>query len=78
MAQTTYSIVIDDAYVVPAGPLTDEQYVNFVMNNADRSYQSQYATATVEAGITAACAAYNANLPPEPPPVVTDNGEGDE
>lgn len=65
MATTTYSIDITDGYVVPAGPLADNKaYVTFVMNLAAQSYQNQYATADVEAGITAAREAYNASLPP--------------
>jgi hypothetical protein len=59
-----YTINITDDYVVPEGPLTAEQYVNFVMNNAAKSYQAQYNTATVNEGVQAACDAYNANLPP--------------
>lgn len=59
-----YTINITDDYVVPEGPLTAEQYVNFVMNNAAKSYQAQYKTATVNEGVQAACDAYNANLPP--------------
>lgn len=63
---TNYTIAIDDAYVVPAGPLTPAQYMNFVCNMASESYMKQYGTADKEAGIEAACAAYNANLPQEP------------
>ena len=59
-----YAINITDDYVVPEGPLTAEQYVNFVMNNAAKSYQAQYKTDTVNEGVQAACDAYNANLPP--------------
>ena len=59
-----YTINITDDYVVPEGPLTAEQYVNFVMNNAAKSYQAQYKTDTVNEGVQAACDAYNANLPP--------------
>jgi hypothetical protein len=58
-----YAINITDDYVVPEGPLTAEQYVNFVMNNAAKSYQAQYNTATVNEGVQAACDAYNSNLP---------------
>jgi hypothetical protein len=67
MAQTNYAVVIDDAYVVPDGALTKEQYVNFVMNRAAESYQRQYNTATVDDGIGAACDAYNAALLPVSP-----------
>lgn len=59
-----YTIDITDDYTVPAGPLTAEQYVEFVMNNAAKSYQAQYKTDTVKEGVQAACDAYNANLPP--------------
>ena len=62
-----YNINVIDDYVVPAGPLTSEQYVDFVMNRAAESYMKQYGTATVNEGIDAACAAYNASLPPEAP-----------
>lgn len=58
-----YTIDVIDNYVVPAGPLTSEQYVDFVMNRAAESYMKQYGTATVNEGIDAACAAYNASLP---------------
>ena len=58
-----YTIDVIDNYVVPAGPLTSDQYVDFVMNRAAESYMKQYGTATVNEGIDAACAAYNASLP---------------
>lgn len=61
-----YTINVTDDYVVPVGPLTSDQYVDFVMNRAAESYKLQYQTATVNEGIDAACAAYNAALPPEP------------
>ena len=61
---TDYTIAIDDAYVAPEGPMTKDQYVNFVMNKAAESYKSQYGTDTVDEGIQAACDAYNASLPP--------------
>ena len=57
-----YTINITDDYVVPEGPLTAEQYVNFVMNNAAKSYQAQYKTDTVNEGVQAAADAYNAPL----------------
>jgi hypothetical protein len=60
-----YTVAIDDAYVVPPGPLTKEQYVDFVMNMAAESYKNQYGTDTKEEGIQAACDAYNAALPAE-------------
>lgn len=59
-----YAINITDDYTPPEGPLSAEQYVNFVMNNAAKSYQAQYKTDTVNEGVQAACDAYNANLPP--------------
>ena len=64
MAQTDYTITIEDGYVVPEGPLaTNDDYVTFVMNSAAASYQVQYGTATVDEGVTAAREAYNASLP---------------
>jgi hypothetical protein len=69
MAQTEYAVVIDDAYVVPEGALTKDQYVNFVMNKAAESYKNQYGAADYDAGIHAACDAYNAALPQPAEPV---------
>lgn len=63
-----YTINVSDDYVVPAGPLEAKQYVEFVMNNAAKSYMGQYKTETVNEGIQAACDAYNAALPPAPEP----------
>lgn len=63
---TDYTVAIDDAYVVPEGALTKQQYVTFVMNKAAESYKNQYATATVDEGIQAACDAYNAGLAATP------------
>ena len=63
-----YTIDVVENYVVPAGPLTSDQYVNFVMNMAAQSYMNQYQAATPDAGIQAACDAYNAALPPTPEP----------
>ena len=61
---TDYTITIDDAYVTPEGPFaTNDGYLTFVMNSAAESYKSQYGTANVEDGITAAREAYNAALP---------------
>lgn len=41
--QTTYTITIDDDYVVPKGKLPDNNaYLTFVMNNGAESYKSQY------------------------------------
>ena len=59
-----YTIDVVENYVVPAGPLTSDQYVNFVMNMAAKSYMNQYQAATPDEGIQAACDAYNASLPP--------------
>lgn len=66
---SVYNIDVVENYVVPAGPLDKDQYVNFVMNMAAQSYMNQYKTATPDEGIQAACDAYNASLPsPEPAP----------
>lgn len=59
-----YTIDIRDDYVVPEGPLSAEQYIEFVMNSAAKSYKTQYNTETVDEGVQAACDAYNSNLPP--------------
>jgi hypothetical protein len=67
MATTEYTLTIDDAYETPAGELTKAQYVDFVMNMAAKSYQTQYGAANYEAGIQTALDAYNAALP-EPAP----------
>lgn len=66
MATTEYTIAIDDAYAVPEGALTKEQYVAFVMNKAAESYKNSYQTADFDSGIQAACDAYNAALPEQP------------
>jgi hypothetical protein len=56
--------------VPPVAFETDQEYVQYVMSNAARSYQAQYGTATADEGIAAARLAYNAGIPqPEPPPV---------
>lgn len=62
---TQYTIAIVDNYVAPGGALTADQYVEFVMNKAAESYMKQYGTADADAGIQAACDAYNA-APPQP------------
>ena len=55
--------------VPPVAFETDQEYVQYVMSNAARSYQAQYGTATADEGIAAARLAYNAGVPqPEPPP----------
>lgn len=61
MPQVT--LTIDESYVVPEGPLTPEQYVEFVMNRAVESYKNVYKTETFAQGLEAACAAYNDSLP---------------
>ncbi len=65
MATTEYTVTIDDAYETPAGELTKAQYVEFVMNRAAQSYCAQHGAQTADAGIQAACDAYNAALPQE-------------
>lgn len=64
---STYTIDVVENYTPPAGPLTADQYVDFVMNRAAESYMKQYNVATPDEGIQAACDAYNATLPPEAP-----------
>lgn len=64
---TNYTIAIDDAYEVPTGEMTKEQYVNFVMNKAAESYKNSYGAADFETGIQAACDTYNAALPEDAP-----------
>lgn len=60
----TYTINIIADYAAPTEAFeTNEEYINFVMNNAALSYKNQYKAATVEDGITAAREAYNASLP---------------
>ena len=61
---TQYTINVVDGYVVPEGTLTKEQYVDFVMNMAAQSYMNQYQSADADAGIQAACDAYNAGVQP--------------
>ena len=61
---TQYTINIVDGYVVPEGTLTKEQYVDFVMNMAAQSYMNQYQAADSDAGVQAACDAYNAGVHP--------------
>ena len=70
MAITHYDVAIDDDYVPPTEPiLTNDEYVDFVMNMAAQSYMKQYNTANYDDGITAAREAYNANLPAPTPNV---------
>jgi len=62
-----YQINLLENYVVSEGQLTNEQYVDFVMNMACKSYMNQYSQATPEDGLTAARDAYNSNVVvPEP------------
>lgn len=61
-----YTIDVVADYVVPEGALDTDQYVNFVMNMAAKSYMLQYNVATPDEGIQAACDAYNAALPTPP------------
>lgn len=64
---TTYTVdVIPEVSPQPTSPLTKEQYIDWVVNRAAESYQSQYGTASKEDGIQAACDAFNASLPPPP------------
>lgn len=73
---TDFKIKINPDYVAPEGPLeNDADYVNLVMNGAARSYQSQYGTADLASGITAAREAYNAALPPPEQKEETTNGD---
>jgi len=57
-----YQINLIENYVVPEGQLTNEQYVDFVMNMAAKSYMNQYNQPTPEEGLTAARDAYNSNV----------------
>jgi hypothetical protein len=61
----TYTLTItEEVYPQPTKPLdTNEAYLTFVLARAAESYQSQYGTASKEAGITAAREAFNAALP---------------
>lgn len=64
MAQTDYTITIDDAYVTPEGEFTTkQQYLTFVLNKAAESYRNAYGVMTNAEGIQAALDAYNAALP---------------
>jgi hypothetical protein len=58
-------VTIDTDHATPpaGGFASDAAYVEWVMAMAAQSYQHQYATATPDAGIAAARAAYNASLP---------------
>lgn len=63
---TEFTIQVLEDYEPPAGTLTPEQYVNFVMNRAAQSYKNQYQTQDVISGIQAACDAYNLTQTPTP------------
>jgi hypothetical protein len=56
-----YQINLENEYVVPEGELTNEQYVNFVMNMACKSYMNQYNAATPEEGLEIAKNIYNSS-----------------
>lgn len=60
---TEFTIHVVEGYEPPPGMLTQEQYVNFVMNRAAQSYQNHYKTQDLISGIQAACDEYNAALP---------------
>jgi hypothetical protein len=65
---TTYTIdITPDTFPQPTEPLTKAEYLTFVLNRAAESYQNQYASASKEDGIQAACDAFNASLPVETP-----------
>jgi hypothetical protein len=56
----SYTIIIDDDYINPIGPIdTNENYLIFVNNKATQSYMAQYNTSDLDSGITAAKEAYN-------------------
>jgi hypothetical protein len=72
-----YELIVEDSYELPTTTFeTNQEYLNFVINMASKSYKSQYQTATVEDGITAAREAYNETvvipevIVEEPVPVV--------
>ena len=63
------TLTIKQDYAVPEGPLDTQQYMEFVVNMATKSYQTHYGVDTIKAGVEAARDAYNAALPePEPTP----------
>jgi hypothetical protein len=55
--------VIPEVSPQPTEPLTNAQYIDWVVNRAAESYQTQYGAASKEAGITAAREAFNASIP---------------
>lgn len=59
-----YQINLENDYVVPEGQLTNEQYINFVMNMAAKNYMNQYNQPTPEDGLAAARVAYNESINP--------------
>lgn len=55
-----YELTVEDSYESPATVFeTNQEYLNFVVNMASKSYKSQYLADTVEEGITKAREAYN-------------------
>ena len=58
-----YELTIEDSYELPITTFeTNQEYLNFVVNMASKSYKSQYQTDTVEEGITKAREAYNSTV----------------
>ena len=58
-----YEITVEDSYELPTTTFeTNQEYLNFVVNMASKSYKSQYQTDTVEEGITKAREAYNSTV----------------
>ena len=66
MASVTYTVTLDENYAVPETHLTAEEYVNFVMNHAAKSYMNRYSTSFADA-VQAACDAYNETVVEETP-----------
>lgn len=58
-----YTVDIRDDYTAPEGPMDAAQYIDFVVNRAAQSYQRQYGTENVNAGVRAACDAFNGQSP---------------
>lgn len=66
MAKKTFTVVVDDDYVAPKGPIkNDADYVNHVMNMAAQSYGNHPDAKSPLNGITVAREAANAALEPE-------------
>lgn len=67
MAQTSITVILDDAYQAPTGAIPDvATYVNFIMNSAAQSYKSHHGTADLASAIAADLAAYNATIAAQP------------